>query len=203
MSGERSCWWCGRPHSRKSEYCSEECKRWSEIAEPIRGDIEQIPDPVKKLFWDIMHGDYFDNVRARNPRDFAATCLRIASTIAQYPVSSEEVARVGNVKMSIIRKFKNKNVLSPVNYAELVKLLCERKGYGHLADEIYNILSKEPIKGSPSIRSVAAAMVVLLCELKGIRVLRRKVAGDFGVSEVSLRKWVKKLRPDVESYLPS
>lgn len=197
MSEVKECPWCGRPHRRRSNFCSDECKRWSKLEDPIKDDIAHLPKYIKNLFWDILHGDYFTKVKVLSPRNFAATCLAITTRLSKYPITHEEIRKIGKIEMRLMRRFKSKDLLAPKNYAELVKFLCDRKGYSDVSDIAYSILREKPISGSPSISSVAAATVVLLYEVDGKVVKRAKVAKDFGISEMSLRTWVKQLRPMV------
>lgn len=197
MPEDKECLWCGRPHGRRSKFCSDECKRWYKLEDPIKDDIAHLPKYIKNLFWDIMHGNYFTKVRAQSPRNFAATCLAITARLSKYPITHEEIRKIGKIEMRLMRRFKSKDLLTPKNYAELVKFLCDRKGYKDVSDRIYTILRENPINGSPSISSVAAAMVVILYEMDGKIVKRVEVAKDFGISEMSLRTWVKQLRPIV------
>jgi len=197
VNEEKECLWCGRPHSRRSKFCSDECRRWYKLEEPIRDDIAHLPRTIKNLFWDIMHGNYFTKVRAQSPRNYAATCLSIAAKLSKYPITHEEIRRLGKIEMRLIRRFKSRGLLTPQNYAELVKFLCDRKGFKDVSGTIYKILKEHPIKGSPSISSVAAAMVVLLYEMHGMPVMRGYVAKKFGISKMSLRIWIDKLRPIV------
>ncbi len=191
----RECEWCGRPHSNPGRYCNPRCYRWSLSHEPVAEDIKDFDDDLKELLWEIMHGPYFEGKRVRNPRDFVATCLVIASRLLHYPLTARDVMHIGKVRFKYLRLFNERIVAQPDDYAEFARKLCILKGYEDVSDEVYRILKSSALNPTGSMRAVTASLVSMIYRARGKPIPKRRIARSFGTSTVSIRKWMKRFEP--------
>ena len=144
----------------RGEYCTPRCSRWAKYTRPPVRYLDRYNDDVLKMFWELLHGDYFTGFRVRRPCDYAATCLYLACRLVGYPYTLYDIEKIGKISKKYIKKFSESVVVSPINYRNLVKKLCEINGFNDVLWFVDYFFDNYVIHGSPSVPSVAAALVV-------------------------------------------